>query len=289
MTYLLLTACGALFGLSYVLVREIVGTLGPIGVTVGRTLVGGLVLLLVAALRGTPVRPRPRYLVLGLLSAAVPFSLISLSMLSLNAGTAAVLNASSPMFALLIDSVGRRAWPRLLQVLGLVLASAGVVVVMAVRGLVGAVWGIVAGLAGAAVFAYAGFYAARHFAASPPLAVAAGQQLAACVLLAPLMLLFTPPGPVDSGALGRLALLGVLCSALAYLLFYRLIATVGPALTANVNLLVPMFGVLWGWLLLAEPIPLVSVAGMGLTVAGLALVLRPAADGPPTSMPVGRR
>jgi drug/metabolite transporter (DMT)-like permease len=272
-TYFLLTACGALFGLSYVLVRDTVGALGPIGVTVGRALIGGLVLLLVAVLRRTPVRLRPRYLVLGLLSAAVPFSLISLSMLSLNAGTAAVLNASSPMFALAIDSVGRRSWPRLAQLFGLVLASVGVVIVMAVRGLGGSPLGIVAGLAGAAVFAYAGFYAARHFAATPPLALAAGQQLAACALLFPLTLVFTPAGPVRPGVVGRLVLLGLLCSALAYLLFYRLIATVGPALTANVNLLVPMFGVLWGRLLLAEPIALVSVAGMGLTVAGLALVL----------------
>lgn len=279
MTYLLLTACGALFGLSYVLVRDIVGALGPIGVTVGRTLIGGLVLLLVAICRRTPVRVRPRYLVLGLLSAAVPFSLISLSMLSLNAGTAAVLNASSPMVALLIDSVGRRSWPRLAQLSGLVLASAGVVIVMAVRGLGGSLLGIVAGLAGAAVFAYAGFYAARHFATTPPLAVAAGQQLAACVLLTPLTVVFAPPGPVSAGTVFRLMLLGVLCSALAYLLFYRLIATVGPALTANVNLLVPMFGVLWGRLLLAEPIPLVSVAGMVLTVAGLALVLHQPAVG----------
>jgi drug/metabolite transporter (DMT)-like permease len=276
-TYFFLTACGALFGLSYVLVRDLVGGLGPIGVTVGRTLIGGLVLLLVAFIRRAPFRLRPRYLVLGLLSAAVPFSLISLSMLSLNAGTAAVLNASSPMFALLIDSAGRRAWPRLAQLLGLVLASAGVVIVMAVRGLGGSSLGITAGLAGAAVFAYAGFYAARHFAADVPLAVAAGQQLAAGLLLAPLTLVFAPPGPVGAGAIGRLVLLGLLCSALAYLLFYRLIATIGPALTANVNLLVPMFGVLWGWLLLSEPIPLVSVAGMVLTVAGLALVLRPAA------------
>ena len=280
MTYLLLTACGALFGLSYVLVRDIVGALGPIGVTVGRTLVGGLVLLLVARLPRTPFRPRPRYLVLGLLSAAVPFSLISLSMLSLNAGTAAVLNASSPMFALLIDSVGRRSWPRLGQLVGLVLASTGVVIVMAVRGLGGSLLGIVAGLAGAAVFAYAGFYAARHFAADAPVAVAAGQQLAACLLLIPLTLVFPPAGPVTAGVVSRLALLGLLCSALAYLLFYRLIATIGPALTANVNLLVPMFGVVWGWLLLAEPIPLISVAGMVLTVAGLALVL-----GPPGAVP----
>lgn len=274
MTYLLLTTCGALFGLSYVLVRDIVGALGPIAVTVGRTLIGGFVLLLVLRFRFCFLA-RPRYLVLGLLSAAVPFSLISLSMLSLNAGTAAVLNASSPMFALLIDSVGRRAWPRLAQLLGLALASAGVVVVMAVRGFGGSFLGVVAGLAGAAVFAYAGFYAARHFASSPPLAVAAGQQLAACVLLFPLTFVFPPQGPLVVGVVVRLVLLGVLCSALAYLLFYRLIATVGPALTANVNLLVPMFGVLWGWLLLAEPIPLVSAAGMVLTVAGLALVLRP--------------
>ncbi|MET7396876.1 DMT family transporter [Dactylosporangium sp. NPDC005572] len=270
-----LFACGALFGLSYVLVRDVVPATGPVGVTVVRTLIGGTALLLAARAAGQ--RPQWRrwraYLVLGALSAALPFSLISLSMLSLDAGTAAVLNASSPLFALAF--AGRR--PTAGQLAGLALAIAGVAVAMASRGLHlgdGGALGVPAGLAGAAVFAYGGFYAARRFPGEAPVALAAGQQLAACLLLAPALLVLPVRAEPTGGLVLRLVVLGLAGSAVAYLLFYRLVATEGPARAANVNLLVPLFGVLWGWLLLSEPVPPVSVAGMAATVAGLFLVLR---------------
>jgi len=79
--------------------------------------------------------------------------------------------------------------------------------------------------------------------------------------------------------IGQLLLLGVLGGAMAYLLFYRLIAMHGPVFTANVNLLIPVWGVLWGWLLLAERIPAISFLGMTLVVGGLALVLWPGSAG----------
>lgn len=94
------------------------------------------------------------------------------------------------------------------------------------------------------------------------------------MLLAPALLLVPVRAAPTGGLVLRLAVLGVAGSALAYLLFYRLVAAEGPARAANVNLLVPLFGVLWGWALLSEPVPPVSVAGMAATVAGLFLVLR---------------
>ncbi|MER7282965.1 DMT family transporter [Dactylosporangium sp. NPDC000244] len=274
-----LLGCGALFGLSYVLVRDVVPVAGPVGVTVARTFIGGAALLLAARAAGQ--RPQWRrwraYLVLGALSAAVPFSLISISMLSLNAGTAAVLNASSPLFALGFDVLERRRRPDTGQLVGLVLAIAGVSVAMAARGLHisdGGAVGVLAGLAGAAVFAYGGFFAARRFDGEAPAALAAGQQLAGCTLLCPALLVFPFHATPTASLLLRLVVLGVAGSAVAYLLFYRLIAIEGPARAANVNLLVPMFGVLWGWALLDEPIPPLSIAGMAATAAGVLLVLR---------------
>jgi drug/metabolite transporter (DMT)-like permease len=275
-----LAACGALFGLSYVLVRIAVVALGPVATTAVRTVLGGTSLLLVARHNNQAPRLRHgwRYLALGLVSAAVPFSLISASMLTLNAGTAAVLNTTSPMFALTIDSVRRRRWPVRGQQLGLVVATGGVVFVMAERGLrlsgPGAVAGVLAGLAGAAVFAYGGFFAADRFPGVPPLSVAAGQQLAAGAILTPAVLAVPPAGPLTPSVLIDVAVLGLLGSGAAYLLFYWLIDREGPLWTANVNLLVPCFGVLWGWVLVGEPVPPLSLLGMVVTVAGLTLILR---------------
>jgi drug/metabolite transporter (DMT)-like permease len=275
-----LACCGSLFGLSYVLVRLVAPVLGPVGVTVGRTLIGGTALFLLARARRQSLRGPGwlAYLLLGALSAAIPFSLISVATLRLGAGTSAVLNASAPMFALLIDSVRRRRRPRPAQLVGLALASAGVLTVMSARGprpATSDLAGIAAGLTGAAVFAYAGFFAADRFGKVPPLAVAAGQQLAGCALLLAVLPVVPPTARIRAADLGVLAVLGLLGSALAYLLFYWLIGREGPAWAANVNLLVPVFGVGWGWVLLAEPIPPVSLAGILITVAGLALVLRP--------------
>ncbi len=290
-----LVGCGALFGLSYVLVRLAVVSFGPIGTTAIRTLLGGVSLLAVAVARRQAPRVRQgwRFLALGVVSAAVPFSLISASMLTLDAGTAAVLNATAPMFALAIGALRGRRWPARGQQAGLLVAVAGVIVVTAERGLGVAgtrgALGVLAGLAGAAVFAYGGFYAADRFAGVPPVSVAAGQQLAASVLLLPAMLLVPAPGPVRAAALGDVLILGLLGSGAAYLLFYSLIDWEGPVWTANVNLLVPCFGVLWGWLLLGEAVPPLSLVGMAVTVAGLALILRAprATAGPAGEAPTG--
>jgi drug/metabolite transporter (DMT)-like permease len=275
-----LAGCGALFGLSYVLVRIAVVALGPVATTAARTVLGGTCLLLVARHgRQTPrLRHGWRYLALGLVSAAVPFSLISASLLTLNAGTAAVLNASSPMFALAIDSVRRRRWPARGQQVGLVVAMCGVVFVTAERGLrlsgSAAIAGVVAGLAGAGVFAYGGFFAADRFPGVPALSVAAGQQLAAGAILTPAILAVPPAGPLTARVVADVAVLGLLGSGAAYLLFYWLIGREGPVWTANVNLLVPCFGVLWGRVLLGERVPPLSLIGMAVTVAGLMLILR---------------
>lgn len=273
--------CGALFGLSYVLVRLAAATLGPVDTTAARTLLGGATLLAVAGYRRQPpaLRSGWRYLALGILSAAVPFSLISVATLTLNAGSAAVLNASSPIFALTIDAAARRRLPRAGQLLGVLVAIAGVVTTMAARGLrvhgePEALLGVLAGLTGAAVFAYGGFFAAARLSDAAPLSVAAGQQLAACVVLLPAAGLLPPSGRVTSHVLVDLVMLGLFGSGLAYLLFYWLIGQEGPTWTANVNLLVPCFGVLWGWVILREPVPLLSLLGMAVTIGGLALILR---------------
>jgi drug/metabolite transporter (DMT)-like permease len=274
-----LAGCGALFGLSYVLVRIAVVALGPVATTAARTVLGGTCLLLVARHGNQTPRLRHgrRYLALGLVSAAVPVSLISASLLTLNAGTAAVLNATSPMFALAIDSVRRRRRPARRQQVGLVVAMCGVVFVTAERGMrlsgPAAIAGVLAGLAGAGVFAYGGFFAADRFPGVPALSVAAGQQLAAGAILTPAILAVPPAGPLTARVVADVAVLGLLGSGAAYLLFYWLIGREGPVWTANVNLLVPCFGVLWGRVALGERVPPLSLIGMAVTVAGLMLIL----------------
>jgi drug/metabolite transporter (DMT)-like permease len=276
-----LMLCALLLGLSYVLIRATLPAVGPFVVTGARTLVGGLTLVAIGARAGQRIHIREwrSYLLLGALSAAIPFTLTSMALVSIDAGSAAVLNTVGPMFAVGLDCVARRRWPGRSTVLGLVTATTGVVLTVNARGVHwgrSSLVGIGLALAGACVFAYAGFFAARRFAAAQPMAVAAGQQLAASAFLAPLAIIAWPANPrITATLVGQLLMLGVFGGAVAYLLYYRLIATQGPVFTANVSLLVPVCGVLWGWALLSERVPAISLVGMGLVVGGLALVLRP--------------
>ncbi|ROO87176.1 threonine/homoserine efflux transporter RhtA [Actinocorallia herbida] len=275
-----LVGCGALFGSTFVLIRFAVPSFGPVAVTAVRALLGGALLLAVAWRR----HDLPRlgdwrgFAVLGLLSAALPFSLLALASVTLNAGTVSVLNTSSVPIALVIEAVRRRHAPGARQIAGVLLATAGVVVVMSTKNLSldgpGAFAGVVAAVAGAGIFAYGGFYAADRFAKTGPVALAAGQQIAAFALLAPAVLVLPPAGPFPPLVLGAAVLVGVLGSGVAYLLFYWLIDREGPARAANVNLLVPGFGVGWGAVLLGEDVTRVAFAGMAVTLAGLVLVLR---------------
>jgi drug/metabolite transporter (DMT)-like permease len=121
----------------------------------------------------------------------------------------------------------------------------------------------------------------------PPLAVAAGSQLAAALVLAPAALALHPHALPSARAWGALLCLGVGCTALAYVLFFRLIARVGAAKTMAVPFLVPAFGVLWGVLFLAETVTVAMAAGSALIVLGTALatgLINPAR--PPATRPL---
>jgi drug/metabolite transporter (DMT)-like permease len=90
-------------------------------------------------------------------------------------------------------------------------------------------------------------------------------------MMLPIALFFLPKAMPTPSAWGAAAVLGVLCTGIAYVLFFRLFARVGPTKAITVAFLIPMFGVLWGWLILNEPVTTLMLAGAVLVIAGLAL------------------
>jgi drug/metabolite transporter (DMT)-like permease len=129
------------------------------------------------------------------------------------------------------------------------------------------------------LYAFSAHFSKRYLAAVPPLAVAAGSQLAAALVLAPSALALHPHALPSARSWVALLCLGVGCTALAYVLFFRLIARVGAAKTMAVPFLVPAFGVLWGVLFLGETLTTAMAAGSALIVLGTALatgVINPA-------------
>jgi drug/metabolite transporter (DMT)-like permease len=226
-------------------------------------------------------------LVVGVINSALPFCLLAFATLSVTAGLASLLNATSPLWGAVVAWLwlGDRLSPG--RVAGLVLGFGGVAFL---------VWGrasfrpggeglaVVAALTATLSYGVAASYTKRRLTGVDPLAVAAGSQAGAALVLLPGALWLWPAGPVSAHAWGAVLLLGVLCTAVAYVLYFRLIANVGPARAIAVTFLIPPFAVAWGAAFLGEPITARLVAGSAIILMGTALAtgllrLRPRTTG----------
>ena len=129
-----------------------------------------------------------------------------------------------------------------------------------------------ASLLGAAFYGLASVYTKAKVVGAQPIGMATGSQFAAGLLLLPFVPFAVPAGPLSTAALVSVLALALLCTALAYLLYFRLIVDVGPAQALTVTFLVPIFGTLWGALFLNETITVSMLMGCGVVLAGTALV-----------------
>lgn len=280
----LLVSLSILWGGSFFFAKVAVEALPPLTLVLLRVALGAAVLGAVMAAMGVPVPRGARvwaaFCVLALLNNVVPFTLFFWGQTIIAAGLAAILNATTPLFTVLAAHVfteDERITPAKLA--GVAVGLLGVVVLVgpqALGGLNRAVWAELACLAGAVSFALAGIFG-RRFARMrvAPLATSFGQLAMASVLTLPLALLID-----DADALARasmavwaaVAALAVLSTALGYIIYFRLLATVGATNVLLVTLLVPVSAILLGALVLSERLSLNAFAGMGLIGLGLALI-----------------
>jgi drug/metabolite transporter (DMT)-like permease len=215
---------------------------------------------------------------MGLLNNAIPMSLILWGQIRIGSGLAAILNASTPLFTVLLAHLFTRDERMTARKVGGVLFGlAGVAVMIGPDALGGLNGGLLPQLAmlGAAIsYACAGIFG-RRFAGAPPLVTAAGQVTASSLTLLPLTLivdrpwLLPPPGARTWAAVAGLALL---CTALAYIIYFRILATSGASNLLLVTLLMPVTAVLLGITLLGEHIEPRHAVGMALIAAGLATI-----------------
>jgi drug/metabolite transporter (DMT)-like permease len=137
---------------------------------------------------------------------------------------------------------------------------------------------VAASLFAAFCYAVAGIYLRRKAAQAPPLAVAGWSQLAGSLLLVPGTLIAWFPdaasAPLDPVLLVDVVALGLLCSGIAYLLYYRLMRDVGPTRSLTVTFLIPLFAMIWAWLFLREEITPTMLVGCAFVIGGTLAVLR---------------
>jgi len=275
-----LVVLAAIWGGSFVVIRVAVADFGPAALMGGRVVVAGLMLLAAAAAmsRLPDLRARWRqYAVIGVVSAAAPFSLIALSEVHLTGSLAAILNATTPLFTAVVAALWTRAPITRGMVLGLALGIAGVGVLVGWSPLpvsVVMVLSVLASLAGALCYAAGAVYTARALRGESSLSLSIGQQLSAAVWLVPLAAVLHPTHAPSGAAIASLLVLAVICTAVAYLIYFPLLAGAGPTSALSVTFLVPFFGVLWGGIFLHEPVGGGTVPGLVLIVAAILLVSR---------------
>jgi drug/metabolite transporter (DMT)-like permease len=192
--------------------------------------------------------------------------------LSITAGLSSIFNATSPLWGALIAWLWLHDRPGRHRALGLAIGFAGVIwLAWDKAGLHAdapagsAAWAIAACLGATLCYGLGVNLAKRYLAGVPPMAVAGGSQAAASLMLLPLSVWHWPAQAPSVQAWWWAAALGVVCTGLAYLLYFRLIAHVGPAKAISVTFLIPLFAVLWGWVFLGEALTPV-MAGAGLVI-----------------------
>lgn len=267
----------AIWGGSFLFMRIAAPVLGPAVLIEYRVLFAALFLAAIALLMKKPLDLRANwkhYLVLGLFNSALPFLLFAFAARTLSASVLSVLNATAPIWGALIGAVWQRQMVSARVMLGLLLGMGGVALLVGfdhVSARDGAGLAIAAALFAAFNYGIASTYA-KSSKAVEPFANAHGSMWAAALLTLPALAVFPAPGEATVGIMGAAIALGVLCSGIAYLLYYRLVRDVGPTSALTVTFLSPLFGILWGTLFLGELIGWYTVAGSALTIAGTALV-----------------
>ena len=267
----------ALWGASFLFTRMAVPSFGAFALAELRVAIAALMLLPLLALRGglAELRARTaRFALLGAVNTAIPFALFAWAVLSITAGMASILNATAPLFGALVAWVWLRDRLTALQWLGLAIGFAGVLWLTGARaGFDGdsSRWAVLAGLGATFSYGVSASVAKRYFSKVRPLAVAAGSQVAAALLLLPFALASWPEVAPPARAWGAAIALGVLCTGLAYLLYFRLIARVGPATAMTVTFMIPAFAMLWGRLFLGEDVTSTMLLGCAVILGGTAL------------------
>lgn len=275
----LLGLLSLVWGASFLFGRIIVAEVPPLTATWFRVAIAAATLWLVLPLFVPAPRGLPwgRFAVMGLLNNVVPFALILYGQTAIGAGLAAIVNATTPVWVVLLANVTTpdEKLSRL-KLAGVAFGLAGVAVLIgtaALEGLAASVWAQVAVMGAAVSYACAGIYG-RRFAGVPPAHTARGQLTMASVILLPALLIdrsWALAWPSDA-VVWSLVALAVMSTAFAYILFFTILARAGATNVLLVTFLVPVSAIALGWLFLGETLLPRHLVGLLLIVAGLAAI-----------------
>lgn len=280
--WLLFLALGFMWGSSYLFIKLAVDSFGTFTLIALRLLIGAAFLWVVLRAKGTPLPRVPRIyghlIVMGIVNIAIPFGLITWAEQSVDSALAAILNSTVPLMVIVIAPAFLPDEPiRINGLAGLAIGFAGIILLVS-PGLTGTdsdVAGEVALLGSSLAYALGNVYSRRNVRGLPPLIPAVFQVTFALVIAAVLALVLERPWETarpDLEAWVSVVWLGIFGSGLAYLVYFRLLGRWGATRTALVAYLLPIVGIVLGFLVLAEPIDATLLVGTALVIGGVALV-----------------
>ncbi|KRA16112.1 MULTISPECIES: DMT family transporter [unclassified Lysobacter] len=266
----LFLALGLIWGIPYLLIRVAVADLPPVCVAFARTLIGALLLLPIAAMRGE-LRPLLRYwkplLAFTLVEISIPWWLLGYAETRINSSTAGLLIALVPVLTAGLMVLSGREVLNGRRSLGLAVGLGGVVALVGLDIDVSNGWAVGAALTTALGYALGPIVISRYLSGVPPLGVIAASLAVAAALYIPFAIPAWPP-QVTMKAAGSVLVLGVVCTAIAFLLFFSLIAEAGPTRATVITYVNPVVALLLGVWLLHEPLTPGMLAGFALVLLG---------------------
>lgn len=268
----------ALWGSSFLFMRMAASVVGPAWLILARVGLAAIFLWMVATwfnngLQGS--RYWRHYLLLGLFNSALPFLLFAYAAQTISASLLSILNATAPMWAAVIARVWFKSDLSISKLLGMGIGLAGVAALAGVESMTlpaGGMWAIAAGLAATLSYGIATNYT-KIAPNVESFSNAHGSMWAATLVMIPVALATPMPAEVSMVPTGLAVLaLGIVCSGVAYLIYFRLIADFGGVSALTVTFLIPVFGILWGAWLLGEPVSWTTAGGGLLVLLGTAMV-----------------
>ena len=280
-----LVLLGFSWGIGFLFINLAAPSFGPILLVALRVAIGGLVLLAYARSLGLAVNWRANwrlFIALGALNSAIPFVMVAYGQLRIEASLAAVLICVAPMFSAVLAHIAGEERIGLRRLAGLITGVAGVAILFGwtppdtvTEGFPPRAVAIALVLGAALVYSVAAIYSRDTGKRAPGLILAGGCQIGAAVLLLPLLPAFWPTAMPTLEATASMIALALVCSALAFVLYFRLIADIGPVKTLTVNFIAPVFGVGSGVVVLGEAFTPSMMAGAAVILVGTWLVLDP--------------
>lgn len=269
----------AIWGASFLFQRVAAPEFGASALAELRLALGAAVLLpfLWLARANFPARLWPRLILLGGINSAIPFALFAWGAQRAPAGVGAITNAMAVLFTALVAFLFFRERIGARKVLALVVGFVGVIVLASDKTEGASVgWATAAGVLAALMYGVGANLVPRLLAGLPPSAVAAATLGGAALLSLPFALWNWPEQAVSAPAWGSAIALGVICTGLAYAIYYRLIQRIGAARAVTVTYLVPLAAVAWAWSLLGEPLTWPMAIACALILGSVAISQRPA-------------